>query len=181
MAHSHTTDSREGQDALQVLRLARLTLSGECGDLDDSGWRQLFQSAERERLVALIWERWGAAIRRFAPVDVASAWRARAIGIQMRGDAQFLLLLELVRALQSRGLSPVVVKGTPLSALLYGSLALRPTGDIDLHVPPAERDRASEVIGSLGWSSVTGEPPDEETFECVREGQLHVLELHSSL
>lgn len=54
----------------------------------------------------------------------------------------------VIRALQAVGIDPLLVKGWSL-ARLYPELALRPIGDVDLFVHPAEHARAESLIRSL--------------------------------
>lgn len=168
-------------EAVAVGWLARLVLAPGVDKVSSVSWDALLARAERDRLVGLIWQRAGDVIRRLAPPEIVAAWRKRAIGIELRTEAQFSLLVEVVDEMRHRGLSPVVVKGAPLSARLYGDITHRPLGDIDLWVPASEREDASRALAALGWSSTTGEPPDEETFECLRNGHVNFLELHSLL
>jgi len=173
--------SAELAEALQVTLLARLVLDSGADEHSVTDWDGLLAGAERDRLVGLIWGRAGDVIRRSAPPDVVSRWRKRALGIELRTEGQFSLLVEVLTALRGHGLSPVAVKGAPLSALLYGDIVWRPSGDIDLLLPSGEREEAARVLATLGWSSTSGEAPSEETFELLRNGHLNVLELHSSL
>ena len=167
-------------DESQALRqVLRLVLALAPSELPPEAWTHVLARADRERLVGLSWYRSASSIRRIAPPEITAAWRSRAAGIRLRSETQLSLLAEAVSALRGDSLSPVVVKGIPLAVYLYGDATVRSAGDIDLFLPQAQRDQGTAALLRLGWSSVTGEAPEEETFECVRDGQMHALEVHS--
>lgn len=57
----------------------------------------------------------------------------------------------LWQALQAAGIEAIALKGLALIACVYRDAGLRPMADVDVLVPPADVDRASEVARSLGW------------------------------
>ena len=61
-------------------------------------------------------------------------------------------LVELVSSYQEAGLEPVPVKGLTVAERYYGSLALRPSADIDVLVRPESLPAARELAAELGWS-----------------------------
>ena len=64
---------------------------------------------------------------------------------------QAAILHGLVDDLTAAGAAPLVLKGQPLGAFLYGDPALRPAGDLDLLVRPADLDRAAAVLAGRGY------------------------------
>jgi hypothetical protein len=53
--------------------------------------------------------------------------------------------------LDAEGIPMLVLKGAALARLYYGDVGLRPMGDIDVMVPPAQRDRALSLLIESGW------------------------------
>ena len=146
----------------------------------DTGWSLILALAERERLLALIWQRSGSLIQDAAPAEVSSTWRRRAIAHALRVEREIHVLSDLLSRMVSRGLHPIVLKGAPLSQRLYGDFTVRWTTDADVYLPIDERSTAAELLRASGWRNGGGEPPAEETFELVDdEGPLR-LEVHSS-
>lgn len=64
---------------------------------------------------------------------------------------QSAILHGLVADLTAGGAAPLVLKGLPLGAALYGDPALRPCSDLDLLVRPAEVERAAAVLAERGY------------------------------
>jgi hypothetical protein len=59
--------------------------------------------------------------------------------------------LPALQALGDRGIAVVVLKGAALAHTVYETPALRPIGDIDILVHPADAAAAREILDRLGW------------------------------
>jgi len=66
--------------------------------------------------------------------------------LQMTGE-----LVRLVANLETHGIKSVALKGIPLAFMLYGSIALRPPGDIDILVWPENVEPAIAVLEGLDY------------------------------
>jgi hypothetical protein len=66
---------------------------------------------------------------------------------------QSVRLQEILVALSRKGVSPIVMKGAALGALIYQTAGLRPMLDIDLLVRSADVDAAANVLAELGYVS----------------------------
>ncbi|HYB52773.1 MAG TPA: nucleotidyltransferase family protein [Thermoanaerobaculia bacterium] len=66
--------------------------------------------------------------------------------------------IAVLQDLTDRGLRPVALKGLALAHLVYPHQALRPMGDIDLLVAPAEFEPARAALEHGGWRPVVTEP-----------------------
>jgi len=90
---------------------------------------------------------------------------------------------DLLDALHLRHIAPILIKGFPLSYLIYPSPNLRPSWDIDLLIKPEERDAARRCVADLGYTfpnAVSGEEITHE-FSCIRQdahGVEHALDFH---
>ncbi|MGC8958941.1 MAG: nucleotidyltransferase domain-containing protein [Chloroflexia bacterium] len=100
----------------------------------------------------------------------------------------FFLLRELERALLALSIQDIPVlllKGAALGPAVYGNPALRPMGDLDLLVRPADAPCALETLASIGYRPVR--PPlrpatltTDESQVFLRHGEVN-LELHWGL
>jgi putative nucleotidyltransferase-like protein len=174
-----TSRTARGKRATQ--QLLRLAQGMPCLTLSAAEWDECAALAADEGLTAIIWRQSSAEIQRSAPADVAARWRRNAVGIALRGRAQFDALSRTVQALKADGLSPTVLKGIPLGQLIYGDYAVRPMVDCDLHLPLAERAKARASLSRVGWRWVSGEQPAEESFEMIEPTWRCRLEMHSTV
>ena len=143
-------------------------------------WKALYELAAAERVAAVVWQRSGEVIRSAAPPEVVASWRALAMRVALQVEVSLAALEQAVAALKESEVHPVVLKGAPLAQLLYGDCGVRPLADCDLYVPLEQRSVAAEALARAGWTSRSGEPPSEETFERWAGGQRNVIEVHSS-
>ena len=144
-------------------------------------WNDVLVAALSERCAALGWRRSGDAIRAAAPPAVVARWRRAAVEADRRGQRQLAALEEIVSALGEGGVEPVVLKGLPLSAALYGDPFVREVNDIDLWVPLEARDATAVALGALGWRHAEGSAPWEETWSLQADGETHHLDVHFRL
>jgi hypothetical protein len=87
----------------------------------------------------------------------------------------------VVDALTGAGLSPILIKGTPLAYTMYDAPQLRPREDTDVLIAPAEVDAARRVLVSLGYSatpSCHGLFSQFEMQKVDRYGVCHVFDVH---
>ncbi|MFV3131451.1 nucleotidyltransferase family protein [Niveispirillum sp. KHB5.9] len=97
-------------------------------------------------------------------------------------------LAGLHRLFAAAGIRFLVLKGIPLSCLLYGDPARRGSGDIDLLVAPADFAAAAELLRGHGHALLDGMPTltgDPGRDHPVRDLGLHrngiLIELHQRL
>ncbi|MFL5576501.1 MAG: nucleotidyltransferase family protein [Gemmatimonadaceae bacterium] len=175
-AEEHRPTLAEGVAA--VVRLAAGVAPGVGADAD---WAALLALAKTHRLAALAWLRGGETLRALAPAPLVAEWRNCWLTATLRAQSQLRVHARLGEALAAAGVRAVTLKGMPLSQRLYGDPAVRCSGDWDVYVDAAERDRLTRVLEAEGWERVEGEPPFDETFRLRRGPELFYLEVHSSL
>lgn len=144
-------------------------------------WTEVFAVSRRERLAPLSWLRSAAVIRREAPESIVVGWRAEALSAVGLAEFWGTVLVETLEILKREAVEAVVLKGLPLSQRLYGHLAARPCSDIDLFVPPRQRQVAHTALLSAGWIWRSGESPREGSYRLNSRGRVAPLELHSAL
>ena len=86
-------------------------------------------------------------------------------------------LTQLVDALRSAHVEPVVLGGIVLATRYYPQLALRPAMRLELAVAPGERQVAAEAILRLGWRSM-GDRMLGATHFGARDGAIDAV-LHA--
>jgi hypothetical protein len=152
------------------------------GTLD---WERLLAAAERHRLVPLLYRQLHAVGAPGVPSPVLDALRERILS----SSAEVLQLTrELLRVLAlfaEHGIMAVPYKGPALAAQLYGSLALRHAGDLDLLVRPRDVARAGTLLRSLGYHPRFPVPPGGEAMlrkswchEVLDHDEAATVELH---
>jgi hypothetical protein len=120
----------------------------------------------------------GLALRRAAQADLVQA-------LSTAREAS-----RLVALLDDAKIGSVVLKGPPLSALIYGTLAVRQVRDLDLLVNPGDLPRALELLRGEGYdlhysAGDKGLRPDRSTIlkdvELVHPATGLIVELHARL
>ena len=84
-------------------------------------------------------------------------------------------------ALTREGVTPILIKGTPLAYTVYNAPALRPREDTDLLISPADVDIARRVLSSLRYSATVYADDLFSQFEMQkvdRFGVCHVFDVH---
>jgi hypothetical protein len=65
----------------------------------------------------------------------------------------FQELGNILRAMQAANLPVIPLKGACLAETVYGNIALRPMGDVDLLVKPSDMAQALDILRALGYAS----------------------------
>src|SRR2546425_1367758 len=92
--------------------------------------------------------------------------------------------LEWIARLDRAGIPCRALKGVLWSPLLYGDLGARASADIDLLVPPEQREPATRLAARFGFEPVqpAGSPPDPDSkavhLEPRDESVRYTLDLH---
>jgi hypothetical protein len=123
---------------------------------------------------------------------IPESWRARAqrrfYGTMLRNTILAHELLRVLEEFRQAGISALPIKGIVLAETLYGSLALRPFGDLDVLVRPADLPGAREALGRLGFAQArepgyenADHPFHDPPYYRQAEGGSICLELHWGL
>jgi hypothetical protein len=165
-------------DGRRLDRIRELT----CRDLD---WDRLIDAARFHGTLPLLW--WNLS---WAGPERVPADRAAFLQDQFRANAGRGLLMqrELLRVLHllgERGIVAVPYKGPVLATTLYGNVALRTYGDLDIVVRPGDQARALDALLADRYRRI--EVEEEELgqrqrwhHELVRDDGAPMLELHWS-
>jgi hypothetical protein len=90
--------------------------------------------------------------------------------------------VEVVGALDERGIRSILLKGPSVARLLYADRAERYYNDLDLLVAPGRMDAAGKVLRELGFAQRSVDAGELEHAEAwVRAGDGTVVDLHWAL
>jgi hypothetical protein len=98
------------------------------------------------------------------PADVWERVRRAYIASAVKNMLLYRELRTVLRCLRDSGIPVIVLKGAFLAEAVYGDVALRPMGDVDLMVPRAELPRAHAVLLDMG----RGHPLFEDIESCCK-------------
>jgi len=121
--------------------------------LDDClPWGEVLGEADRQRVAPLLYHRLAAGERwQRIPQPWAAHLLARFQESALRNALYLVSLEAALAALNREAIQPILLKGAALAYTLYPHPALRPMGDLDLWVQPAEFSRALEALRRAGW------------------------------
>lgn len=95
--------------------------------------------------------------------------------------------VRMVKCFESHGIHAVVLKGAPLACRLYGDIAIRPSRDIDILVPPDELEKTLEILENEGYCETQPEYPEYnftsrqlQIFSKAFSHSFHVSYRHST-
>jgi hypothetical protein len=115
-------------------------------------WPGFLQLVDRQAVAPLVWR----SLTGGRQVNLPEAVR---VGLRQRVERnthQALLLAaelaRLVRRFEQAGIRVIPLKGPVLAVQLYGDLALRHAGDLDLLVDPQRFDEAEQIALELGYT-----------------------------
>lgn len=151
-----------------------------CVGLSTAQWQQLHRLARLHKLGAVVCEML-CGLPEFCGGDaeLAAAWRRESILDTVGQTRRTGGLLELTRALEQEGIPYAVVKGA-VCRELYARPDLRPSGDEDILIRAADRERCDALLTAAGMVR----PPQDEggcvTHYMARTTGLHI-ELHTAL
>ena len=142
--------------------------------LSDADWREIAQLAARHGLQPLLYSRLASPspAARHVPADLLQSLREAFL---MNGTKNQLLYLDLARVLsvlQQNGVGVIALKGAHLAELVYGTIALRPMGDIDLLVGRHDLVKTAALLRDLGYTADMSGLEIEELVRGVYEKHL---------
>jgi hypothetical protein len=117
-------------------------------------WTRFIALAQRHAVVPLVWRSLGRVADESVPRAVRDHLRAASTGIALRNRAMAAELVDLLDVLDRLGIPAIPYKGPVLAAAVYGDLALRPCGDLDLLVRRHDGQAAAQVLFTRGFELV---------------------------
>jgi hypothetical protein len=132
------------------------------------GWQQLFALAERHGVQPLLYQ----ALLPLANAVPPAEMRGLQLAYEANLHKAMRLAAELIRLdqrLSALGLEAMPYKGLAAAEILYGDIALRHSGDIDLLIHREDLPRIREAVRELGYTPHTTLSAVEER-EYLRSG-----------
>lgn len=118
-------------------------------------WPRVVRLARAHRVYPRVWARYAP---RF-PEESAIAMRTLVAENSLRALRNIAHTIELVRGLRAAGIPAIVLKGPLLAHDLYGDVALRVAGDVDILVREADFSAAAAVLAGQGFRPETALTP----------------------
>jgi hypothetical protein len=113
------------------------------------------------------------------PPSFATKIGERLAAIQAENLAKVAELQSILEVFQDKDIPMLVYKGPVVASRVYGTLALRTYGDIDLLVPPEKDQRARAALQERGYQhQTTNGPVAQAVFR--RPNQQPSIDLHTS-
>lgn len=155
---------------------------------EDIDWQYLIEIASRHGLISLLYANINAITKEAVPeadfAQIRSFFYANA-------QRNFFLTEELVkifRLVQEHGISSVPYKGPVLAVSLYGNIALRPSGDLDIVVQQPDVFKFKDLLISQGYRPkddlteaeeiVFLQSKSEHAYSLVHDDKQILIEIH---
>jgi hypothetical protein len=126
---------------------ARMTALVE-GELD---WSYLRDKATQHGMMPLLYRHLNLICPQSVPAEILNSMKKEFIANSQSCLHLFGELRKLLRLLDQNGITAVAFKGPILSAAVYGAIAFRQAGDLDILIEPSAFTRANEVLSSAGY------------------------------
>ncbi len=138
-------------------------------------WKALFDLADRHGTIPLLYRSLAASED---VVPFAEFSKLNQLYQANLHKALFLSreLIRILHCMSTLGVEAMPYKGLPLAQVVYGDIALRQTGDIDLLIRPSDFPRARDAVCELGYiPHLTFSPAEERAYlksgyECAFDG-----------
>ena len=138
-------------------------------------WKTLFELADRHGVLPLLCQALSGVADQVPAVEMNALRQSAQTNLH---KALFLSreFIRILECLSSEGIEVIPYKGLALAETVYGDIALRQSGDIDLLIRPADLPRIREAVGALGYAPHTQFSPVQERaylksgYECAFDG-----------
>ena len=167
------------QDAFLTLLRAALGNGDALPELDSAQWTELFSMAQAHKVLPLVFEPAYPMLQQTDPALAAAVKgqvRQQVIGQTLR-TAEFL---ELYRALEEAGVTPLVVKGI-VCRQLYPQPDHRPSSDEDVLIRAEQFGACHEVMTRMGMQTDASDPETAYEVPYRKKGSPLYIELHKQL
>jgi radical SAM protein with 4Fe4S-binding SPASM domain len=150
-------------------------------------WDELMRRAAGYGITPLLYRRLvslRSSIR--VPDDVFQEFRAAYLLSAKRNVRLYHELAQVLRALGARGIPVIVLKGAHLAEGVYGNLAVRPMGDLDLLAKKADLAEVEAALLGMGYGgpqrpSIEVQCRDRHTLLHLAKAEAAEIDVHWSL
>ncbi|MCI5191544.1 MAG: hypothetical protein D3915_00215 [Candidatus Electrothrix sp. AU1_5] len=127
--------------------------ASELEQLTESNWHDLIKQARSHAVLYLLYHRLKTRnLDHLIPTDTLKAVRTEYFECAWRNNRLYDDLLKILKALHRENIPVIVLKGAHLAQIVYGNIALRPMGDIDILVKKEDLLQAKEHLLGLGYT-----------------------------
>jgi hypothetical protein len=130
---------------------------------EDVDWTYLLRTARRHGVMPLLWRSLQATCPEAVPQATLAQLRGHFHANARRNALLTKRLLTLVDLLEAHDIPVIPLKGPVLAASIYGNLALRQFGDLDILVHEQDVPRARDLLRSLGYQPRSQQSSTQET------------------
>jgi hypothetical protein len=144
--------------------------------LSPSDWEQILHQAIRQNVGPLLYHRFRTlSPNRDIPSIVMQKLRAMYLANAARNIRIYYQLTQILATLRNARIPVIVLKGTHLAEQVYGNIALRPMGDIDLLIREEDVLKAVEILKTINYT-----PSRQFQFDVERASHCHLPPLSQS-
>jgi len=143
-----------------------------------SDWRRVFESGAQHRVAPALYRALTRVPASAVPAGLLKALEARCAASGARNLYLLGELKKVVSRLEAHGISAIAYKGPVFAMTVYGSIAAREFGDLDVLVKPTDYDAARALLLAEGY-----EAAEDWGWESswVRSAGMVRVDLHRSL
>lgn len=136
----------------------------------DQAWEKIIRDATRHGLLPILYRWLKTSDPRYLPsAPKLGQIKEGVMGVAVRNVVLAQELASILRAFQVRQVVCVPVRGLALAELLYGDIAARPMGDIDLLVHKEDLSGVATILKELGFHEVDHRPGFARAFSYTLE------------
>jgi hypothetical protein len=118
----------------------------------DAEWERLARLAQQLAVAPLLYARLTQSGVAPPPAAALASLRTAYLHAAMHNTRTYHFLAEALDALAAAGVPVLLLKGAYLAQHVYGNVALRPMGDIDLVVPEEQLSAAAQALQGIGYA-----------------------------
>ena len=139
----------DAERLIALLREAGRAVAAET--FDEADWQRIVELAQKQSVAPMLYARLK---ERGITPSPAAAQQLREIYLANAARNTRLLheVGNIFRALQAADIPVIPLKGAMLAEAVYGNIALRQIGDVDLLVKPVDLKKALDVLRTLGYA-----------------------------
>jgi hypothetical protein len=142
-------------------------------------WGLVLDLAQRHGLMPLLFRHLSSWAPSLVPKEVfVQLWAIHA-GHVRRNLAMARELSEILRLLEANGIPALAYKGPALADFVYGDVALREFGDLDILIRSSDMSAARTLLEAAGYEPKYRLTPNGEAAYMDSDAQYHIALLHS--
>ena len=153
---------------------------------NDIDWSALIETALHHGVMPLLYRNLSSTCPDAIPKGFLEQLRASFYANAAHNTLLARELLKLLRLLEMNGIPALPFKGPVLAASVYGNLALRQFGDLDILIREQDAERARDILLSNGYQRLTQISAAHaaafhrarKVYELVRQDEKILVELH---